>query len=372
MSNEQTMPGADRSTTPAPDELALYDYHLPEELIARHPAPRREDARLLVLDRETGEIAHRKIGDLPSLLNAGDCLVLNDTRVLKARLLGRRRRTGARWEGLFLEATPDGHWSLLSQTRGKLQPGEFIVVSPAHAPHSTDELRLELVDRDAEGTWTVRPMQSGEPAILLERFGTVPLPPYMKRQLAESADFERYQTEFARHPGSVAAPTAGLHFTTDLFDRCGGAGIGHAFVTLHVGIGTFRPITAARLADHRMHSEWCELPSETAQTLNRVRLARGRVVAVGTTSTRTLESAARANCTAGWRGSTDLFIRPPFEFRAVDALLTNFHLPRSSLLVLVSAFAGREAILAAYAAAIREQYRFYSYGDAMLIYSRSP
>jgi S-adenosylmethionine:tRNA ribosyltransferase-isomerase len=349
------------------DELAEYDYDLPEHLIARHPAAHREDARLMVLDRAAGTIEHRGVRDLPKLLRAGDCLVLNDTRVVKARLIGRRRETGGRWEGLFLETTGDGNWRMIGQTRGKLRPGEQLVVSPAHDSQSTDALVLELIDRDAEGIWTLRPIHECEPMAALERFGTVPLPPYMDRELAEADDFERYQTTYARHPGSVAAPTAGLHFTPELLAACASGGIEQAFVTLHVGIGTFRPIVALRLADHKMHSEWCEVPAETAKRLTRVRERNGRIVAVGTTSTRTLETAARAGESGAWRGSTDLFIRPPFRFGAVDVLLTNFHLPRSTLLVLVSTFAGRDLIRKAYAEAIRERYRFYSYGDAMLI-----
>lgn len=353
--------------TSVSDELELYDYDLPDRLIARHPAPRREDARLLLVDRSAGTIEHREIGDLPELLRTGDRLVLNDTRVLNARLLGRRRQTGGRWEGLFLESTQAGLWRLMGQTRGKLQPGEQLVISPAGDPASPEELILELVERDAEGFWMVRPLPACEPLTALAQFGTVPLPPYMERDAPEAADFERYQTTYARSPGSVAAPTAGLHFTPELLARCREHGFDHSFVTLHVGIGTFRPISAARLGEHRMHSEWCELPAAAAEELARVRERGGRIVAVGTTSARTLETAARGGALQAWRGATDLFIRPPYAFRAVDALLTNFHLPRSTLLVLVCTFADRELMLAAYAEAIRREYRFYSYGDAMLI-----
>lgn len=349
------------------DELDLYDYDLPERLIARHPPAHREDARLLLVDRAAGTIEHRQVRDLPELLRAGDALVLNDTRVLPARLLGRRRQTGGRWEGLFLESTPGGCWRMMGQTRGKLQSGEQLVISPANEPQSRDELVVELIEREGEGVWKVRPLPACDPLTALARFGTVPLPPYMERDCAEADDFERYQTTYARHPGSVAAPTAGLHFTPELLARCQAKGIEHAFVTLHVGIGTFRPIAVERLGDHRMHSEWCELPDATVERLTQVRAREGRVVAVGTTSARTLETAARDGALQAWRGATDLFIRPPYRFRAVDVLLTNFHLPRSTLLVLVCTFADRELMLAAYAEAIRREYRFYSYGDTMLI-----
>lgn len=327
----------------------------------------REDARLLVVNRAAGSFEHRQMRELPDLLQAGDMLVLNDTRVLKARLLGRRRQTGGRWEGLFLESTPDGFWRVMGQTRGKLQPGEHLVISPARDPASPEELVLELIEREEAGIWKVRPLPACDPFTALARFGTVPLPPYMERENADAEDVERYQTTYAVHPGSVAAPTAGLHFTPELLERCRKRGIEHAFVTLHVGIGTFRPIAAERLTEHRMHTEWCELPETTAEALARTRARKGRIVAVGTTSTRTLETAARNGDLAAWRGATDLFIRPPYQFRAVDALLTNFHLPRSTLLVLACTFAGRELMLAAYAEAIRHEYRFYSYGDAMLV-----
>jgi S-adenosylmethionine:tRNA ribosyltransferase-isomerase len=349
------------------DRLDDYDYELPDRLIAREPAARRENARLMLIDRHAGRIEHRGIRDLPTLLRRGDCLVLNDTRVLKARLLGRRRQTGGRWEGLFLETTPEGLWQLLGQTRGKLQPGEQLIISPAGNPHSAEELALQLIARDAEGIWTARPVPDCDPLAALERFGAVPLPPYITRDLPRPADFERYQTTFARHPGSVAAPTAGLHFTSELLAECATNGIEHAFVTLHVGIGTFRPVSAERLADHRMHREWCEVPAAIAEHLHRIKERTGRVVAIGTTSARTLETAARDGAIAAWRGTTDLFIRPGFRFHAVDALLTNFHLPRSTLLVLTCTFAERELIRRAYAEAIREEYRFFSYGDAMLI-----
>lgn len=358
------------STRKAPevsDDLADYDYPLPDELIARHPPPEREDARLMVVDRAGGNILHRTIRDLPALLRAGDLLVLNNSRVVPARLLGERAATGGRWEGLFLRTTDTGEWQLMMQTRGKLCEGEEISIYPAASPQSSDRLRLQLLSRDNEGIWNARPISDVEPFSALEHFGTVPLPPYIERDLAEEEDFSRYQTTYALAPGSVAAPTAGLHFTPQLFGECEARGIARAFVTLHVGIGTFRPIATDKLSAHRMHSEWCEIPAETCEAVQAARYSNGRVVAVGTTSVRTLESAAGEGHLRPWCGETRLFIRPPYRFQMVDCLLTNFHLPRSTLLVLVSTFAGRELIQHAYAEAVREQYRFFSYGDAMLI-----
>jgi len=294
------------------DLLRDYDYELPDELIARHPPERREAARLMVVDRATGRIEHAGIGDLPQLLRAGDRLVLNNTRVLPARLLGERAATGGQWEGLYLGSTPAGEWQLLSQTRGKLRPGERIAIHPAHNPSSDVRLFLTLKEKDdVEGIWTATAEETPDTLAALERFGTVPLPPYMRLDLAEREDFSRYQTTFAVHPGSVAAPTAGLHFTPELLDACAVRDIEHSFVTLHVGIGTFRPIAVDRLTDHHMHAEWCELSEKSAVELSRCRRMGGRIVAVGTTSTRTLESAAADGSIQPWRGSTELFIRPP-------------------------------------------------------------
>lgn len=348
------------------EQLSDYEYDLPPELLATEPAEQRESARLLVLDRQTGSIEHRLIVDLPELLSPGDCLIFNDTRVLSARVFGIREATGGKWEGLFLGVAEDGTWRMMGQTRGRLQSDEWIRIHRAHAPESGEFLRLQLVAREPEGVVRMRVEQPGDPESLLTHFGTLPLPPYIKRPLASEQDRERYQTTFARTPGAIAAPTAGLHFTPQLIDACEQRGVRHAFVTLHVGIGTFRPISVEHLGEHRMHSEWCEQPQATADLMNRTQAAGGRVVAVGTTSVRTLESAACSG-TGAWSGETDLFIRPPYEFRRIDALITNFHLPKSSLLVLVSALAGRERILAAYEEAIRNRYRFFSYGDAMFI-----
>ncbi len=349
------------------DDLAAYDYELPRELIATEPLPRRDASRLLVVDRRSGRLEHRTIGDLPEILRPGDRLVLNDTRVVPARLFGVRKATGGKWEGLFLEADSAGRWRLIGHSGGRLRAGETLAIAPAHRPESADRLELTLIDCDAEGIWTAAP-QSSRPAIeLLEQFGTVPLPPYIHRKLGADSDWERYQTAYAKRPGAVAAPTAGLHFTPELLARCEQRGFARSFVTLHVGIGTFRPISVERLSEHTMHAEWCELSAEACDALNQTRAGGGRIVAVGTTSVRTLETACRDGSFVPWSGPTTLFIRPGYRFGGLDCLLTNFHLPRSTLFVLVSALAGLELMQHAYATAVRERYRFYSYGDAMLI-----
>lgn len=343
----------------------FYDYDLPPELIAQEALADRAAARLLVVDRATGAIEHRRIRDLPEILAPGDLVVVNDTRVVPARLIGRRTATGGRWEGLFLrvnEAT--GLWQILAHTRGRPALGESIAVVDRAGEES---LALELVGRGAGGTWLVRPSQAGPAEELLDRVGRVPLPGYIRGGEEQQGDLERYQTVFARTAGSAAAPTAGLHFTPDLLAALAARGIGRADVTLHVGIDTFRPITAERLDDHPMHTEWCACPEATAAAVRDARERGRRVVAVGTTAMRTLETAARSGAASAWSGPTDLFIKPGFSFRAVTCLLTNFHMPRTTLLVLVSTFASRELIQRAYAEAIRERYRFLSYGDAMLL-----
>lgn len=355
----------------AMNELDLYDYHLPEELIAREPAARRESARLLVVHRATGRLEHHVVRDLPDLLQPRDLLVLNDTRVLPARLVGRRAATGGRWEGLFLKAAESGLWEVIGQTRGKLLPGEELIVPETRpeliVPGDCRELRLTLEERLPDGGWLMRPQLSGSHVDLLGKFGQVPLPPYIERDTATVADRERYQTLHARRPGSVAAPTAGLHFTPELLAACREHGVEDAYVTLHVGLGTFRPISVERLAEHVMHSEWCEVSADTVARIHATQAQGGRVVAVGTTSVRTLESGSQSGSLAPYCGETRLFIRPPHAFRAADVMLTNFHLPKSTLLVLLAAFAGRDLIFEAYAEAISKQYRFYSYGDAMLV-----
>ncbi len=349
----------------------LYDYELPRELIAQEPLADRSAARLLRVRRSDGEIMHRHVRDLPDILRSGDLLVVNDTRVVPARLVGRRMQTGGKWAGLFLRIASDGGhpgaWVLLAQSRGRPAFGERVMlVDRAGA----DAVAIELVGRAEGGAWLARP-GSPEPFVeILARVGRVPLPGYIRGGAEQEGDLERYQTVFAREAGSAAAPTAGLHFTDDLLAALAARGVQRAGVTLHVGLDTFRPITADSIDDHPMHTEWCECPAETAAAVNETRARGGRVVAVGTTSVRTLETAARQAGDGGvrpWSGPTDLFIKPGFSFRAVDCLLTNFHMPRTTLMVLVSGFATRGLVARAYEEAIRERYRFLSYGDAMLI-----
>jgi S-adenosylmethionine:tRNA ribosyltransferase-isomerase len=345
-------------------ELDQYDYDLPRDLIAQQPLAVRSDSRLMIVRRADESIDHAYVRDLPEILSSGDCLVFNDTKVIPARLVGRRDRTGARWSGLFLAADENGVWQVLSKTRGKLEPGEAIVVVSWDVRQT---VTLRLLAKLDGGVWAVRPEPLGDPLEILSRVGRVPLPPYIRDSEMTEADVATYQTVFAAHPGAVAAPTAGLHFTKELLAQLKQRGIGREFVTLHVGIGTFRPITAERLDEHVMHSEWCSLSAPVALQLTSARQAGKRVIAVGTTVARTLESAAADGQLRPFQAPTDLFIRPPYQFRAVDALLTNFHLPKSTLLILVRTFGGDALIRRAYEAAIAERYRFFSYGDAMLI-----
>ena len=345
-------------------ELDQYDYELPAELIAQEPLARRSDARLLVVRRGTGELQHAHVRDLPEYLQPADALVLNDTRVVPARLVGYRTRTGGKWQGLFLAADDAGLWKLLGKSRGKVEPGETIMLQNRQLQ---DALPLRLLARLDRGEWAARP-ESDEPALdILQRVGRVPLPHYIRGGEMMDADQQTYQTVFATRPGAVAAPTAGLHFTPELLQQIEQRGVATARVTLHVGLGTFRPITSERLSDHAMHSEWGQLSAETVALLRQRRQAGGRIVAVGTTAVRVLETASAGGELQPWTGETSIFIRPPHTFRAVDALLTNFHLPKSTLLVLVRTFGGDALIRQAYAAAIQERYRFFSYGDAMLI-----
>jgi S-adenosylmethionine:tRNA ribosyltransferase-isomerase len=291
-------------------------------------------------------------------------LVLNDTRVIPAKLLGFRTATGGRWEGLFLESDQNGLWRVLGKTRGRPLPNETITLVNAAGQ---SDIRLRLGAKEPGGVWVVRPETQEDPYAVLARVGRVPLPPYIRGGQMIEADRKTYQTVFARHPGAVAAPTAGLHFTEGLLELLKGRGMGVAMLTLHVGLGTFRPIETESLDDHRMHAERASLEMSTVETLLERRQRGGRIVAVGTTTVRVLETAARDGKLKPFTGSTDLFIRPPFEFHAVDALLTNFHFPRTTLLVLVQTFGTDKLIRRAYQEAIREEYRFYSYGDAMLI-----
>jgi len=350
--------------------LSDYDFDLPDVLIARAPLEHRDASRLLVLDRESGGFAHRTFRDWPALLRPGDLVVLNDTRVIPARLLGQKQGSGGRAELLLVRpdaevetagalAAPAGAltWVCLGQASKGLRPGAVVELDGGSAT---------VLEALGEGELRVRFQSDDSVAALLERSGRVPLPPYVGRA-ATAEDRTRYQTVYARTDGSVAAPTAGLHLTAGTFSELEQRGVERRFVTLDVGPGTFLPVRSDDESTHRMHAERYHVPAETAEAVNRARAERRRVVAVGTTVVRTLESAAEQGRVRAGPGSSRLFIRPPHSFQAVDALLTNFHLPRSTLLMLVSAFAGREAVLAAYRAAVTERYRFFSYGDAMFV-----
>ena len=335
-----------------------YEYALPPELIAQAPAARRDDSRLMVVDRARGTIAHRAFRDLPELFAAGDVLVLNTTRVLRARLLG-TRDSGAPGEVLLLHPVEDDRWEAMVSPGGKLRPGRTLHIAPGF-----DVDILEMTER---ATRIVRLRADAPIDAAIERFGHVPLPPYIARG-DEAADAERYQTVYAREPGSVAAPTAGLHFTPEVLSAIAARGVSRADVLLHVGAGTFKPVEHEDPAEHVMHEERYTVGEGAARTIGEARSRGGRVWAVGTTSARTLESAAAASgSVAAGSGATRLFIRPPYGFRAVDKLITNFHLPRSTLLMLVAAFAGYDLTMRAYDEAVRARYRFYSYGDAMAI-----
>src|SRR3954447_12330459 len=348
-----------------------FDYEVPRHLVAQEPLRHRSDARLMVVDRSKQSIEHYHVRDLPRLLPTGDRLVLNDTKVLPAQLAGRRADTGGRWQGLFIETTPDGHWRILCRTRGRLNPGEVITLSDREGRPGA---KLFLVERLDEGQWLAHPDSEEAVESILAQLGRVPLPPYIRGGNMVDADVASYQTVYAQRPGAIAAPTAGLHFTKELLKALEARDVSYTRVTLHVGLGTFRPIESESWDEHRMHGESGEVTATAADEINRTRAAGGRVIAVGTTVVRLLETAVRAGAPGEssrqvrpWTGQTDLFIRPPFEFRAVDALMTNFHFPRTTLLILVQTFGGSELIAEAYREAIKEEYRFYSYGDAMLI-----
>lgn len=345
-------------------DLSEYDYPLSKRLIAQHPLPNRADARLMIVCRATGEIEHRHVRDLPEILRPGDALVLNNSRVVPARLVGYRTETRGRWEGLFVESDASGVWHVIGKTRGKLRPGETLTLINREG---RDDIRLFVVGRVKEGGWLVSPDTADDTWTVLERVGRVPLPPYIRRGQMVNEDRQRYQTVYAEVPGSVAAPTAGLHFSESLLARLKKRGVAILNITLHVGLGTFVPIKVDQIEAHKMHAEWGQITAETADELNRIRENGGRIVAVGTTVTRLLESAAQSGKLAPFCGKTELYIHPPYQFRAIDALMTNFHLPKTTLLVLVRTFGGDELIKRAYAEAVREEYRFYSYGDAMLI-----
>ena len=332
-------------------------YDLPEELIAQTPLQQRDSSRLLALDRVTGETAHKHFYDIIDYLQPGDCLVMNDSRVLPARLLG-HRPTGGAVEVLLLRDLGNKRWECLCKPGRKMQVGNEVIFGDG-------ELTAKVVEVQETGNRVVEFQYEGIFLEVLERLGKMPLPPYIK---AELADQERYQTVYSREVGSAAAPTAGLHWTKELLENARSKGVKTAFVTLHVGLGTFRPVQVENVLDHHMHAELCMLSEETAAILNETKAAGGRVICVGTTSCRTLESLVNEDgsfeAKSRW---TEIFIYPGYTFKAMDGLITNFHLPESTLVMLVSAFAGRENVLNAYAEAVKEKYRFFSFGDAMCI-----
>ncbi len=333
-------------------------YDLPPELIAQTPLEKRDESRLLCLDKATGEWSHHHFYELPDFLRPGDCLILNNSRVLPARLLGRRLPGGGACEVLLLQDKGDKVWECLVRPGKHLREG-------ARVSFGDGELTAEIAEVLPDGNRLVRFDYEGIFLEVLERLGKMPLPPYIKEELQ---DQERYQTVYSKVNGSAAAPTAGLHFTPELLERIAAKGVGVGYVTLHVGLGTFRPVKEDEIEQHDMHSEYCTIPQETADLINRTKANGGRVICVGTTSCRTIESWAGEDGTmtaaGGW---TNIYIYPGYRFKVMDALVTNFHLPESTLIMLVSALAGREHVLAAYEEAVRERYRFFSFGDAMFI-----
>ena len=335
-----------------------FDYALPERLIAQHPADRRDASRLLVYDRETGTVSHRHFSDIMEYIRPGDCLVVNDTRVIPARLLGKREDTGGAMEFLLLRDQGGDVWETLVKPGRRARIGSRFVFGDG-------ALTAEVLYKTETGGRLVRFFYEGVFHEVLDRAGVMPLPPYIHETLE---DPNRYQTVYAQYRGSAAAPTAGLHFTADLLEQVRAQGTSIAKLTLHVGLGTFRPVKEARIEDHPMHAEVYKMTQEAADTINTARQRGGRIIAVGTTAVRTLETVAGEDGTVHpGEGETDIFIYPGYRFRAVDALITNFHLPQSTLLMLVSAFAGREQMLSAYRQAVEKEYRFFSFGDAMMI-----
>lgn len=334
-----------------------FSYYLPEELIAQTPLEQRDSSRLLKLDRDTGRVEHHHFYEIIDYLQPGDCLVMNDSRVLPARLLG-HRPTGGAVEVLLLRDLGNKQWECLCKPGRKMQVGNEVIFG-------NGELKAAVTEVKEDGNRIVSFQYDGIFLEVLERLGKMPLPPYIKEELENQ---ERYQTVYSREVGSAAAPTAGLHFTNELLDQIRAKGIKTAFVTLHVGLGTFRPVKTENVHDHHMHSELCMMSAETAAILNETKAAGGRVICVGTTSCRTLESLVNEDGSFEAKSKwTEIFIYPGYTFKAMDGLITNFHLPESTLVMLVSAFAGRENVLAAYEEAVKERYRFFSFGDAMTI-----
>ena len=341
-------------------------YHLPPELIAQQPTDTRSISRLLVINRKNGDIIDSRFDKIGGFLSAGDCLVLNDTKVLQARFFG-KRGTGGKVEGLFLVESETGIWQVLLKAARKVKPGDAFYLKDKV---KKDFCKAVVLEREAEGRCRLKLETDADIETILDKIGFPPLPPYIKRDddsAAAEVDRQRYQTIYAKIPGAVAAPTAGLHFTELLIERLKQAGINFAYTTLHVGAGTFKPITAENLEDHKMHQERFSIDEKNARIINAAKSKGGRIIAVGTTSTRVLETVATNSKIEAVSGETSLFIMSGYKFKMVDAMITNFHLPKSSLLALVAAFAGLDNILTAYKHAIEKRYRFYSYGDAMLI-----
>lgn len=339
-------------------KTADFDFNLPEELIAQTPLEKRDESRLMVMDKETGEIQHKHFYDILEYLNEGDCLVLNNTRVLPARLFGEKVDSGGKMEFLLLKQVRLNTWEVL------VKPGKRAKIG-SRFTFGDGSLEAEVIDIGEEGSRIVEFKYEGVFEAVLDRLGKMPLPPYITEELEEK---ERYQTVYSKHQGSAAAPTAGLHFTEELLEKIKNKGVKIAFVTLHVGLGTFRPVKAENILEHKMHEEFYMIEDEVAETINAVKEKGGKVVAVGTTCCRTLESAAtedgKIKAGSGW---TDIFIYPGYQFKVLDRLITNFHLPQSTLIMLVSALAGQEHVMKAYDVAVEEKYRFFSFGDAMLI-----
>ena len=340
-------------------EKSLFYYELPEELIAQDPLTDRSSSRLMVLDKSDGHIEHKIFRDITGYLNPGDCLVLNDTKVIPARLLGAKKDTGGAVEILLLKRLSADSWECLVRPGKKMRRG-------AEVEFGDGMLTGRITDQKDDGNRIVEFKYDGIFEEILDKLGTMPLPPYITHKLADPT---RYQTVYAKYDGSAAAPTAGLHFTPELLKEIEDKGIRIAYVTLHVGLGTFRPVKEDDILDHKMHSEWYEVTKETADIINSAKASGGRIICVGTTSTRTIESVADdSGAVHPGTGETDIFIYPGYRFKALDALITNFHLPESTLVMLVSALAGRENVLNAYKCAVEERYRFFSFGDAMFIH----
>lgn len=335
-----------------------FKFELPEELIAQHPLKDRKSSRMLVLNKESGNIEHKTFSDVIDYLNPGDCLVLNNTRVIPARLFGQREETGGKVEFLLLNNIEEDKWETLVKPGKKARIGDVI-------QFGGNKLKAEIIEIKEGGTRIVKFKYKGIFQQILDELGHMPLPPYIKAELEEK---ERYQTVYSKKRGSAAAPTAGLHFTEELLQKIQNKGIKIAYITLHVGLGTFRPVKVENINEHNMHSEYYEINKETANKINKTKEEGGRIISVGTTSTRTLETISdkngRVEPKSGW---TDIFIYPGYEFKIIDGLITNFHLPESTLIMLVSAFAGKESTLKAYNEAVSERYRFFSFGDSMLI-----